>query len=194
MSIRMKYINLGTGKLNVKFPSGYITAEEMLFVKNTVKEMPLNTSFLEIGSFSGKLLCYLYMYHPNWRYVAVDPLDLDQAVVSWHVEDKNIHPITEEEFRENCPFVEFYKQKFEYFESTEKFDIISIGISGSKINWKGIYKRANSYLKPGGIIIGRNYYHYIMGTKIQNALDELEWKPVIHFTGMFIIKIDKYTL
>ena len=112
MPVIMKYINLGTGKLNVNFPSGYITAEEMLFVKNTVRGMSPNTLFLEVGSFSGKLLCYLYMYHPNWRYVAVDPLDPDQAVISWHTKDKNIYPITEEEFRENCPFVEFYKQKF----------------------------------------------------------------------------------
>ena len=48
MPVIMKYINLGTGKLNVNFPSGYITAEEMLFVKNTVRGMSPNTLFLEV--------------------------------------------------------------------------------------------------------------------------------------------------
>lgn len=177
-----------TGKLNVPLPHGYITPDEMLFIKNQVKKQNApTTSFLEVGSFSGKLLCYLHMHYSNWRYVAVDHLDPKQAVISWHTKDKNIHPITEEEFRENCPFVEFYKQKFEYFESTEKFDIVSIGISGSHVNWAGIYKKANSYLKSDGILIGRNYYHYNMGAKIQNALDELGWEPEIHVTGIFII-------
>lgn len=153
---------------------GWISFEEMNLVS---KYMTTDTgSILEVGSANGRLISYLYEKHPDWEYVAVDPWEQEQVrlQVDWDADyfaPGNLKEvITMEMFKKHCPYAHAYNVYFEDFKNDIKFDIISMGLVGKKVNWELVYQKAWAMLKPGGYIIGRNITHKKYGESIRHAI------------------------
>tara|TARA_B100001245_G_C22874663_1_gene420628 strand:+ start:250 stop:918 length:669 start_codon:yes stop_codon:yes gene_type:complete len=220
--------------MGLELPGGSTTEHELNLIKDVLLSYDNAGSFLEVGCHTGRLIYYLHMFCPNWKYTGVDPWDeivmwvandistsiekvqkefgvsvrhcntnyrlvsvvsfynLKQAkeINEYIVKNKLGTSITEEFFKSNCPFANSYKMKFENYKSTEKFDVISFGAIGSRLDCTLLFKKAKLYLKPDGVFIGRFFNSANYGLKIRTALETLNWKPEVidEETGAFIVR------
>ena len=156
---------------------GWISLEEMKLVQDCMNIKSAG-NLLEIGSANGRLLNYLYKSYPDWIYTAVDPWETEEVRLQLDWNKEYFHPgnlgdiITKEMFIKNCPFAETYQEYFENWKTNKKFDVISMGLVGKKVNWSLTYNKATNMLSPRGILIARNLNHKKYGTEIKNAIRE----------------------
>lgn len=174
--------------------SGWISEEEIKFILEYMNTIGETGNILEVGSSFGRVFDYVIKYKPKWKYVAVDPWEYDgtRLQLDWnkpyHSPNNTGEIITKQMFETNCPFATTHQMYFEDFTTECKFDIISIGCMGNKINWDKIYSNAVSMLSSNGIIIGRDYYHYKRGTQIQDAVNK--YKIINRVQGSFAFAND----
>tara|TARA_B110000503_G_scaffold90944_1_gene137419 strand:+ start:3760 stop:4284 length:525 start_codon:yes stop_codon:yes gene_type:complete len=169
---------------------GWISLQEMEFVKKQITSPVGN--ILEVGSANGRLFSYLYDSYPTWKYVAVDPWEQENVrlQVDWekgYFDPGNLKEvITVDMFKLHCPYAETHEVYFENFKTTQKYDIISMGLVSNSVDWKSSYNKAFSFLKDNGIIIGRNLTHKKYGPIIEKAI--CDHKIVDNCKGSFIIR------
>lgn len=162
--------------MNDRLVDGWITLPEMKLVLDYMNFKQSDGNILEVGAASGRLFSFLYNYHPKWYYVAVDPWELDGArlQLDWnrgYFEPNNLgEPLTEQLFKNNCPYAITHKCYYEDYNTNEKYNIISLGLAGKQIDWNKVFEKASSMLKNGGFIIGRNFNHPDFGYKIKKAI------------------------
>lgn len=169
---------------------GWISLQEMDLVKKYMKPY---SSILEVGAANGRLFTYLYNDFPNADYHAVDPWEQEQVrlQVDWDKgyfdEDNLKEVITKEMFISHCPFAKTYEMYFDDFKTDQKYDIVSMGLVSSSIDWKSAYIKASSLTKPNGLIIGRNYNHKKYGPIIQDTIKE--YNLIDRAKGSFVIHV-----
>lgn len=169
---------------------GWISIQEMDLVK---KYMTPTTSILEVGAANGRLFSYLYKDFPTADYYALDPWEQEKVrlQVDWdkgYFDKDNLKEvITKEMFVNNCPFSKTYEMYFDDFETDQKYDIVSMGLVSSNVDWKSAYIKAFSLLKPNGIVIGRNYNHKKYGPIIKNVITQ--YNLIDQAKGSFVINV-----
>lgn len=171
---------------------GWISNEEMELVHYHMRR---KGSILEVGCAVGKLFSYLYSFHPNWKYTVVDPFEEELVYLQkdWNKgyfdEDNLGELVTRKLFEKNCPFAHVNQCYFENFETDEKFDIVSLGLVGSKVDYIECYKKAKKLLNPNGLIIGRNYNHKKYGDVIKEAIDCIGGSIIDTAKGSFVLNV-----
>lgn len=163
---------------------GWIPVDEMDLVAQQMRSKGNAGTILEIGAAAGRLFDYLHKEFPRWRYVAVDPWELEQVrlQIDWdrdYFEPGNLGElITRKMFTSNCPFSEAHRSYFEDWNTEEKFDVISMGLVGPRIRWHDVYQKASKMLSPDGIIVARNTGHKKYGEYIEQAVRNLQYKEL----------------
>ncbi len=163
---------------------GWISVNEMGLVARQMQLKADTGIILEVGSAAGRLFDFLYTQFPYWTYVAVDPWEQEQVrlQIDWAADyfaPGNLSDvITKDLFVKNCPFAIAHETYFENWHTTQKFDIISMGLVGKKINWMNVYQHAVSMLKPNGVIIARNLKHKVYGEYINSAINALNFNTI----------------
>lgn len=163
---------------------GWIPVEEMDLVAAQMRSKGSTGSILEIGAAAGRLFDRVHDEFPEWRYVAVDPWEIEQVhlQIRWdrdYFEPGNLgEMISRKMFKTNCPYAEAHRSYFENWDTEEKFDVISIGLVGPTVRWHEIYQKAARMLKDDGIIVGRNIEHKKYGEFIQQAMRNLQYKEI----------------
>lgn len=160
---------------------GWIHPDEMHLVAQYMKSE--EGSILEVGAANGRLFSYLFNIFPEWEYQAIDPWSYEDVhlQVDWdkpYFEEGNLREesITLDDFVRNCPFAEMaWNMYWEEFHLPDKqFDIVSMGLVSSRVEWDNSYEKAFKYTKPGGYVIGRNLHHPKYGAKIRDAIKDHE--------------------
>lgn len=180
-------------KLNhEKIVDGWISYSEMEYVASFMHNRP-DGNILEVGSAAEKLFSYLHQLFPQWKFVAVDPWEKEGVVFLndyskpySDIENHTKEKITKSIFQKNCPYARAHQCYFEDFETEEKFDIISLGLIKSNINWDFVYNKAYDLLNENGYLIGRNLYHPKQGLRISKALKKYNY--IGEYNGSFVIK------
>lgn len=163
---------------------GWISVDEMELVAEQMRKKGPTGSILEIGSAAGRLFDHLHREFPGWRYVAVDPWEMEQVhlQIYWnrdYFEPGNLgEMITKRMFTNNCPFAEAHRSYFEDWTTEETFDIVSMGLVGPKVRWHDVYQKASKMLKPDGIIVGRNTRHKKYGEYVEQAVRNLQYSEI----------------
>lgn len=158
--------------------AGWVPEIEIKLILKYMNQAGKLGNILEVGSSFGRVFNYLHYYKPDWNYVAVDPWEWDgtRLQLDWskpyHTPGNTSDVITKDMFTTNCPFALANQSYFEDYKSNEKFDIISIGCMGKKINWEIVYAKAYTMLADNGVIIGRDLYHSNRGTEIQESVKQ----------------------
>lgn len=163
---------------------GWISIDEMDLVADQMRSRGPTGTLLEVGSAAGRLFSYLHKEFPDWRYVAVDPWEIEQVrlQIYWnrdYFEPGNLGElITKKMFTTNCPFAEAHRAYFEDWNTNERFDVISMGLVGPKIRWHDVYQKASKLLKDDGIMVGRNINHKHYGEYIEQAIRNLQYGEI----------------
>lgn len=168
---------------------GWISVPEMELVK---KYMTDNTQILEVGAANGRLFSYLNTSYPNATYHAVDPWEQEKVrlQVDWdkgYFEEGNLKEIiTLEMFKVNCPFATAYEMYFDDFVTDQKYDIVSLGLVSSSVDWKSAYIKAFDLVKNNGYVIGRNLTHSKYGSTIHEVIKD--YKMIDQTKGSFVLR------
>lgn len=163
---------------------GWISVDEMDLVAQQMRDKGQTGTILEIGAAAGRLFDHLHGEFPGWRYVAVDPWEMEQVhlQIYWnrdYFEPGNLgEMITKRMFKTNCPYADAHRSYFEDWDTEERFDIISMGLVGPKVRWHDVYQKAAKLLKPDGVIVGRNTNHKKYGEYVEQAVRNLQYTEV----------------
>lgn len=172
---------------------GWISDSEIQLVEKYMKQ---NSSILEIGCAVGKLFSNLYPKFPNCKYTVVEPFEEEKVrlQLDWnkgYFDKDNLGDyVTRSAFQKNCPYANINEMYFENYNSTEKFDIISLGLVGSKVDWLTVYKKTSNLVTNNGFIIGRNYNHPKYGPSIHEAINLINGKIIDSDKGSFVLRIE----
>lgn len=163
---------------------GWISIAEMDLVAAQMRRIGQHGTILEIGSAAGRLFDHLHKEFPNWRYVAVDPWEIEQVhlQIYWnrdYFEPGNLGElITKRMFVKNCPYADPHRSYFENWETTERFNVISMGLVGPKVRWHDVYQKAAKLLTPDGIVVARNTKHKKYGEYVEQAIRNLQYQEI----------------
>lgn len=163
---------------------GWISVDEMNLVAAQMRSKGPTGTILEIGSAAGRLFDHLYQEFPGWKYVAVDPWEIEQVrlQIYWnrdYFEPGNLGElITKRMFTTNCPYAEAHRSYFEDWETDQSFDVISMGLVGPKVRWHDVYQKASKLLKLDGILVARNTRHKRYGEYVEQAVRNLQYREL----------------
>ena len=164
---------------------GYITEREIDFIRSFMWDT--TGSILEVGAYVGKTFNHLHKYRPNWDYVGVDtwelfPVPLCDPEEGHDPANFDMPMLHSKYFKENCPFSNYFVDKYENFNfEKNSFDIIILSAIApeDKLNIRLHYKKAVDEIKEDGIIIGRFLNHPLFGKGIRESLDILNLENFI---------------
>lgn len=169
---------------------GWITLDQIKLVEKYMVNIS-HGNILEVGSAAGRLYSYLYEKFTDWNYVSVDPWEKEgvKLQLDWnkgYFEPNNLGElITEQMFKNNCPFATTHKLYYSEYQTNEKFNIISLGLIGSKIDWPSTIEKSFNLLIEGGVIVGRNLSHPKYGEAIKRSIENYRMLEVCN--GCYVI-------
>lgn len=172
---------------------GWISIEEMELVATEMGKIGDTGKILEVGAAAGRLFNFLYERFPNWEYVAVDPWQQENVNLQLDWDKSYFEPgnlgavITKQMFESNCPFAITHECYFENWETTEKFDIISLGLVNKEISWFPVYKKSMSLLTEIGVIVGRNLNNKSHSDRIDEIITNLRFKRHASVKGSVVL-------
>lgn len=160
---------------------GWISVDEMELVARQMARIGDTGSILEIGAAAGRLFNYLHARFPGWKYVAVDPWEIEQVRLQIYWNKDYFEPgnlgelITKKMFTTNCPYAEAHRAYFEDWDADQKFNLISMGLVGPKVRWHDVYQKASKMLEKDGVIVARNLNHKKYGEYVEQAVRNLQY-------------------
>lgn len=172
-------------------PPGWIQPNSLVLHREAMREFPAGSVILENGSNCGRLFAYLHNYYPDWEYHGNDIFWAEEWATRSKFANTEIMPPVfasdngltiqndkvKQNFNNNCPYAYMHSSSFVDIKD-KTFDIISMGLASSSVNWLENYEHACTLLKPGGFIIARNLIHPDYKEEIYQAIKKCNLKSI----------------